>query len=189
MASGLALAVYGRYEEQGESFVPAYLDLLKAGGSRSPEELGQIVGVDLADPGFWDRGLDIVELRHERRNRQELPSGRSIDLFFYDGPVSRAVAFEDLLRDGARFANRLAGAFSEDREWPQLAHIATDGETYGHHRRHGEMALAYALEDIEARKLAKRTNYGEYLERHPPTLERPAIGSGAMSDGGGSTNG
>jgi oligoendopeptidase F len=57
----LALAVYGRYEEQGESFVPAYLDLLKAGGSRSPEELGQIVGVDLADPGFWDRGLDIVE--------------------------------------------------------------------------------------------------------------------------------
>jgi oligoendopeptidase F len=57
----LALAVYGRYEEQGESFVPAYLQLLEAGGSRSPEELGQIVGVDLADPGFWDRGLDIVE--------------------------------------------------------------------------------------------------------------------------------
>jgi oligoendopeptidase F len=57
----LALAVYGRYEEQGESFVPAYLDLLKAGGSRSPEALGQIVGVDLADPGFWDRGLDIVD--------------------------------------------------------------------------------------------------------------------------------
>ena len=57
----LALTVYGRYEEQGESFVPAYLDLLKAGGSRSPEELGQIVGVDLADPGFWDGGLAIVE--------------------------------------------------------------------------------------------------------------------------------
>jgi oligoendopeptidase F len=57
----LALAVYGRYEEEGEGFVPAYLDLLAAGGSRSPEELGRIVGVDLADPGFWDRGLDIVE--------------------------------------------------------------------------------------------------------------------------------
>ncbi len=57
----LALAVYGRYEEQGESFVPAYLELLGAGGSRSPEQLGAIVGVDLADPGFWDRGLDIVE--------------------------------------------------------------------------------------------------------------------------------
>jgi oligoendopeptidase F len=57
----LALAVYARYEEQGEGFVPAYLELLAAGGSRSPEELGAIVGVDLADPGFWDRGLDIVE--------------------------------------------------------------------------------------------------------------------------------
>jgi oligoendopeptidase F len=59
----LALAVYGRYEEEGESFVPAYLQLLEAGGSRSPEELGQIVGVDLADPGFWDGGLAIIGQR------------------------------------------------------------------------------------------------------------------------------
>jgi oligoendopeptidase F len=57
----LALAVYGRYREEGESFVPAYLELLSAGGSRSPEELGSIVGVDLADPGFWDLGLALVE--------------------------------------------------------------------------------------------------------------------------------
>jgi oligoendopeptidase F len=57
----LALAVYGRYREEGESFVPAYLELLAAGGSRSPEELGSIVGVDLADPGFWDLGLALVE--------------------------------------------------------------------------------------------------------------------------------
>jgi oligoendopeptidase F len=57
----LALSVYARYEEEGEAFVPRYLDLLRAGGSRSPEELGQIVGIDLTDPGFWDRGLDLVE--------------------------------------------------------------------------------------------------------------------------------
>jgi oligoendopeptidase F len=57
----LALSVYRRYEEEGDAFVPAYLDLLRAGGSRSPEELGGIVGVDLADPGFWDAGLDLVE--------------------------------------------------------------------------------------------------------------------------------
>ncbi len=57
----LALAVYARYEEEGEAFVPAYMQLLEAGGSRSPQELGEIVGVDLADPGFWDRGLDIIE--------------------------------------------------------------------------------------------------------------------------------
>ena len=57
----LALAIYKRYVDEGESFVPSYLELLRAGGSRSPEELGQIVGIDLTDPGFWDSGLDLVE--------------------------------------------------------------------------------------------------------------------------------
>jgi oligoendopeptidase F len=57
----LALSVYGRYEQQGPDFAPAYLGLLAAGGSRSPEELGRMVGVDLSDPGFWDAGLDIIE--------------------------------------------------------------------------------------------------------------------------------
>ncbi len=57
----LALSVYRRYEELGESFTDSYLELLRAGGSRSPQELGRIVGVDLADPGFWSSGLDLVE--------------------------------------------------------------------------------------------------------------------------------
>ena len=57
----LALSIYKRYVDEGEAFVPAYLELLRAGGSRSPEELGAIVGIDLADPGFWDSGLDLVE--------------------------------------------------------------------------------------------------------------------------------
>ncbi|MFQ5892972.1 MAG: DUF3536 domain-containing protein [Nitrospinota bacterium] len=100
-----------------------------------------------------------------------LPSGRSITLFFYDGPVARAVAFEGLLVKGEDFAHRLAGAFSDDRSWSQLVHIATDGETYGHHHRHGEMGLSYALHYIEANNLARITNYAEYLERHPPTHE------------------
>jgi oligoendopeptidase F len=72
----LALAVYGRYEEEGESFVPAYLDLLAAGGSRSPEDLGRIVGVDLADPGFWDRGLDIVERQLDDAEEAAREAGR-----------------------------------------------------------------------------------------------------------------
>jgi oligoendopeptidase F len=72
----LALAVYGRYEEEGEAFVPAYLELLEAGGSRSPEELGQIVGVDLADPGFWDRGLDIVERQLDDAEAAAREAGR-----------------------------------------------------------------------------------------------------------------
>ncbi len=52
----LALSVYERYEQEGAALVPLYLELLAAGGSKSPEELGQIVGIDLADPGFWDSG-------------------------------------------------------------------------------------------------------------------------------------
>jgi alpha-amylase/alpha-mannosidase (GH57 family) len=100
-----------------------------------------------------------------------LPSGKTISLFFYDGPISRAVAFERLLASGETFANRLNSGFNNTRSWPQLVHIATDGETYGHHHRHGDMALAYALEYIEERGLAKLTNYGEYLAKHPPTHE------------------
>jgi oligoendopeptidase F len=57
----LALSAYGRYQEEGDSFVPRYLELLASGGSRSPERLGAIIGVDLADPGFWDAGLRLVE--------------------------------------------------------------------------------------------------------------------------------
>ncbi|MEJ2032035.1 MAG: DUF3536 domain-containing protein [Deltaproteobacteria bacterium] len=100
-----------------------------------------------------------------------LPSGRTIDLFFYDGPISRAIAFERLLESGEEFAHRLLDGFSKDRHWPQLMHIATDGESYGHHHRHGEMALSYALHYIESNKLAKITNYGWYLEKNPPTHE------------------
>ncbi|HLC29867.1 MAG TPA: DUF3536 domain-containing protein [Dehalococcoidia bacterium] len=100
-----------------------------------------------------------------------LPSGGTMYLFFYDDPISRAVAFEGLLSRGENFANRLVSAYSEERSWPQLTHIATDGESYGHHHRFGDMALAYALQYIESRELACLTNYGEYLEKHPPTYE------------------
>lgn len=99
---------------------------------------------------------------------QNLPSGRAISIFFYDGPISRALAFEKLLAQGENLVTRLTGAFSEGRDWPQLVHIATDGESYGHHHSHGDMALAYALQVIEEQKVARLTNYGQYLEEHPP---------------------
>lgn len=104
-----------------------------------------------------------------RAYEQKLPSGRALAIFFYDGPISRAVAFEGLLSRGESFANRLNNAFSEERDRPQLVHIATDGESYGHHHRFGDMALAYALNYIEMNQLARLTNYGEFLEKHPPT--------------------
>ena len=100
-----------------------------------------------------------------------LPSGKTISLFFYDAPVSQAVAFEKLLGSGERFASRLMSGFADRGDRDQLMHIATDGESYGHHHRYGEMALAYALRHIESNNLARLTNYGEYLESHPPTHE------------------
>ncbi|MBA3824965.1 MAG: DUF3536 domain-containing protein, partial [Ktedonobacterales bacterium] len=116
-----------------------------------------------------------------RAYRQTLPSGRTIALFFYDGPISKAIAFEDLLDSGERFADRLASAFNDGRDWPQIVHIATDGETYGHHHKKGDMALAYALKYIEDHGIAKVTNYGEYLEKCPPTHDVQIIERTAWS--------
>jgi oligoendopeptidase F len=74
----LALSVYRRYREEGDAFVPRYLELLSAGGSRPPEELGRIVGVDLADPGFWDAGLDLVEEQLRAAEEAARETGRAV---------------------------------------------------------------------------------------------------------------
>jgi alpha-amylase/alpha-mannosidase (GH57 family) len=111
----------------------------------------------------------------------KLESGRRIAVFFYDGAISRAVAFEGLLTSGERFAERLMSTVPADPERDRLVHIATDGETYGHHHRYGEMALSYALHHIEANGLARLTNYGEYLESHPPEHEVEIVENTAWS--------
>ena len=104
-----------------------------------------------------------------RPYRCYLPSGRHIDLFFYDGNVSKAVAFEGLLNDGNRLTNRLVNTLDDRPGEAQLAHIATDGESYGHHHAKGEMALAYCLDQLDNDDNVRLTNYGEFLELHPPT--------------------
>ncbi len=99
-----------------------------------------------------------------------LPSGRSIVLFFYDGNVAQGVAFEGLLNDGNAFANRLINTLSNNKE-PQLAHIATDGESYGHHHALGEMALASCLNIIQNYEQVTLTNYSQFLDLFPPEYE------------------
>lgn len=123
-------------------------------------------------PAGEDEWLDVAgaKIDPSRAYVQQLPSGKSIALFFYDGPLSRAVAFEHILRDGANFASRLVGA-TYDNPGAQLIHLATDGESYGHHHSHGDMALAYALQLIEESGRAKLTCYGEFLAKHPPQWE------------------
>ncbi|MFH1790611.1 MAG: DUF3536 domain-containing protein, partial [Candidatus Omnitrophota bacterium] len=99
-----------------------------------------------------------------------LPSGRSIVLFFYDGPVAHDVAFGNVLGSGVAFARRMTSLFRDD-DTAEIEHIAADGETFGHHHRFGDMALAYCLYFIEKEKLGRITIYGEFLEKHPPTHE------------------
>ncbi len=99
-----------------------------------------------------------------------LPSKRELAVFFYDGPASRAIAFEGLLNDGGKFADRMLGLLN-NKPLPQLAQVATDGESYGHHHAFGDMALAYCLDRIERGGEAQLTNYGEFLERFPPRRE------------------
>ncbi|HEX9796787.1 MAG TPA: DUF3536 domain-containing protein, partial [Anaerolineales bacterium] len=149
----------------------ASLELLAEAGLRftilAPHQAGRVR--KLGDKNW--RQVEGGGIDPSRPYLIELPSGRTLTIFFYDGRVSRAVAFEGLLSRGETLADRLADAFSEQRTWPQLVHIATDGETYGHHHRYGDMALAFALEYLEREGIARLTNYGEHLERFPPTHE------------------
>lgn len=101
----------------------------------------------------------------------KLPSGKSIALYFYDGHIAQGVAFDGLLYDGKKFADRLLSSFPERSESAQLVHIATDGETYGHHHKHGDMALAFCLDYIERNTESNLTNYAEFLAKFPPVYE------------------
>jgi alpha-amylase/alpha-mannosidase (GH57 family) len=100
-----------------------------------------------------------------------LPSGGPMVLFFYHGGIAHEIAYGGLLHNGDNMVKRLISAFKEDTDSAALIHIATDGESFGHHHRHGDMALAYCLHQIETQGLARVTIYGEYLEHHPPTDE------------------
>ncbi len=97
--------------------------------------------------------------------------GKFIDLFFYDGAISKSVAFDELLKDGNKFAKRLKDGVSDCRDYPQLVHIATDGESYGHHTKFGDMALAYVLQIKAKEEGFTITNYGEYLEKYRSNYE------------------
>lgn len=116
------------------------------------------------------------EVKEEQLNTRmpylcRLPSGRTIYLFFYNGAISRDIAFEGLLYSGDDLAERFLAAFDKESEEPQLVSVATDGETYGHHHHKGEMALAYCIYQMDANYSGDITIYGEYLDHFKPTHE------------------
>jgi alpha-amylase/alpha-mannosidase (GH57 family) len=129
----------------------------------------QAKAIKRINEGFW------TEVSGEKIDTTQpyickLPSGKTIVLFFYNGGVSQDVAFKGLLKDGKNFSDALIASFSKE-EFPQLVHIATDGESYGHHHKHGDMALAYAIKKIQETSDVDLTNYGNYLEMFPPNFE------------------
>lgn len=100
-----------------------------------------------------------------------LPSGKSIAVFFYDGPISHDIAFGGLLNNGENFADRLSSAFPGEVDKARLVHAATDGETYGHHHRFGNMALSYCQFLLASKKIVHNTIYAEFLSQYPPVYE------------------
>ncbi|MBI3629320.1 MAG: DUF3536 domain-containing protein, partial [Candidatus Rokubacteria bacterium] len=121
------------------------------------------------DAETWEPAGDHVD--PSRAYLWRSPAGPTLALFFYDAPISRAIAFEDGLSRGEVLAERLRHGFDEARGWPQIVHCATDGESYGHHTPFGDMALAAALQQLEREGFAPLTNYGQFLAAHPPTHE------------------
>lgn len=117
-------------------------------------------------------GWSVAEngMAEEGAYRQVLSSGRDIAVFFYDGALSRAVAFDGLLHDGGEYARRLRTAAGSGLE-PRLISVATDGESYGHHHAHGEMALARALDEVDRDPEVCLTTFAAYLDRHPPRAD------------------
>ncbi len=150
-----------------------------------------------------EKWTDVVGAKIDPRNAYlcKLPSGKKINLFFYDGPISQGIAFEGLLNNGRVFADRLVGQLdlNDETNKPQIMHIATDGETYGHHHRFGEMGLSYCLHSIESRADVNLTVYGQFMEKFPPAYEVQILENTAwsstpnlerwMDNGGGNTGG
>jgi len=129
--------------------------------------------------GEW-QDVSVGRVDPRRAYAVQLPSGARLAVFFYDGAAAGAIAFGALAEGGEALARRLAGLAADD-PGPQLLHVATDGETYGHHHNGGEIALAEALDLLPASGFARLTNYAEFLSLHPPEYEAEIVENTAWS--------
>jgi alpha-amylase/alpha-mannosidase (GH57 family) len=122
--------------------------------------------------GEW-RGVGSgqIDPRHAYRCFLKKDPSKHIDIFFYDGPISKSIGFESVLADAKHLMHRIEGAIVDHGHKPQLIHVATDGETYGHHKPFGERSLAYFLYTMAREKGYRVVNYGEYLEENPPAFQ------------------
>ena len=115
--------------------------------------------------------VSVSKIDPRRSYKCNLPSGKSISLFFFDRRTASDIAFGNLLENGEAFAKRLIESLNGEKDEVFIESVASDGELYGHHHPHGDMTLAYCIYYIVANDTAKLTNYAEYLEKHPPLHE------------------
>ena len=140
--------------------------ILSPGQARSVRPLARD-GESPAWEDVPDGGIDTT-----RPYRVRLGPGKGfIDVFFYHGPLSRAVAFERILASGSDLLSRIEQAFPEPGDGVSLVNLATDGESYGHHFKFGDLALAWLFRRLEADGGIELINYGYFLERFPPRHE------------------
>ncbi len=159
---------------------PESLDVLAEAGVRfTVLAPWQLTAVRPTGDAPWRRDVGAGDLGRGYRHRTV--GGHDMALFFYDGGVAREVAFERLLEDGERFAARLVEAALTRKADAPLLNIATDGETYGHHHRFGEMALAYALNRVQEHPDITLTNYAAFLDTYHPLWEAEVLERGSWS--------
>lgn len=125
----------------------------------------------LGDKDWTDVSWGNIDPARAYRYYIKSAPGKYIDLFFYDGAISKSVAFDEILKDGNKFVRRLKEGISDNRNYPQLINIATDGESYGHHTKFGDMALSYVLRVRAKEEGFIIVNYAQYLEKHPSEVE------------------
>ncbi len=120
----------------------------------------------------WLNVIDgSINPKHPYRCYSELNKKKSIDIFFYDGPVSKAIAFDDVLKSSQNLLEKIISASRSEPEEQMLVSVATDGETFGHHKTHSERTLAFFLRSLAPQNMLKIVNFGEYLEFNPPIYE------------------
>lgn len=138
----------------------------------SPVQARMIRPLNKTDDASWvDVSGERIDPRQPYRVFTDKSGKRHMDLFFYDGPVSRGIAYERLLNSGPGFLSRIEMAAGSEMSRPRLVNLATDGESYGHHFPFGEMALSWLIDHIEKEKTIHPINYGAFLEQFPPEYE------------------
>jgi alpha-amylase/alpha-mannosidase (GH57 family) len=140
---------------------------------------------NLKDAGSQGEWIDVKGGRIDptRPYRIFLSAGtdKFIDVFFYDGPLSRSIAYEKTLSSGEELMGRIKKILDSHKDGPRILSVATDGESYGHHFKFGEMALSWLFDKIENESDISLTNFGSFLELFPPQQEVKIIENSSWS--------